>query len=940
MRTIMRLFIIICIMMAGPMQAITKADALERPIRIGYTEHPGFIEQKADGSYVGLGAEYFDTVADYTGWKYEYVCGSRSELEEKLDRGELDFIAPVMKTEERVNRIYRYPLHTMGTAMSGLYVSAAHSDIYYEDYMHMRGIKIGGTKGSFQMMMAKTYARAHGFDFTEVDFPDYMQALDALDRGEIDAVALSSLYRVEGYRLIATMTYAPFYVVAGKKSGQALLAELDATMEKINYEHSDFLSNIFEKYYGRYNSNAPSALTRLEHDYIEEGHQVRVGCYTDWYPLVYYDKAKDEVAGILIDVFHLIEKKSGLHFTFIPVEKDSSIAALKECYKGIDLFIAVVATKERRQDPQLVLSHGYIDNDRAFAGLRNRTFDLHQSYTIAIPAEIKGSGAFLKENNPQFTIVFYPDLPECFRAVKRGEADAAFQNSYIISAMLQHPEFQDMAVWDVSKQMGGEFFAAARSDVDPRLMAILNKTIDTLSMDDIQAIVFQHTSSSLSELSWMDFWYKYSLTIKIAGGLLVLILIIVMAGIMANRRHIALLHAKNRQLSEAISQADMANRAKSDFLSRMSHEIRTPMNAIIGLTEIAHRNVADQLRVTDALLKIEDASKLLLNIINDVLDMSAIEHRRLQIAQEPFDFRQMLKPLLALYEQQCVMHHVQFQVTDALGTVPLLLGDEKRLSQVVVNLLSNAVKFTPTGGKITVQFNMMRSDAERIYLQIAVTDTGIGMTEEFQQRLFKPFEQASANTFQKFGGSGLGLSIAHNLVKLMNGEISVESQTGSGTRFRVDLPFTRAKEAETYRQTDEKREAVVANIFQGKRFLLVEDNEINRMIVEELLRSTGAAITMAENGKIACELFAAAAPYTFAAILMDIQMPVMNGYEAARAIRASNRADAKEVPIIAVTADAFSEDVAKALSAGMNEHIAKPINLQELCRVLQELIAG
>jgi signal transduction histidine kinase len=392
-------------------------------------------------------------------------------------------------------------------------------------------------------------------------------------------------------------------------------------------------------------------------------------------------------------------------------------------------------------------------------------------------------------------------------------------------------------------------------------------------------------------------------------------------------------------LVNAVSQAETASQSKSEFLARMSHEIRTPLNAIIGLTEISKHYEGDKAKLDDCLAKIDSSSKVLLGLINDILDMSAIENNKMKISSAPFRIGEIVSDIYSIYEPQCSEKGVALSVEKKFPEREEVLGDSLRVSQILLNLLSNAYKFTPKGGKITLAVRKTSGDKVKSYYRFQVKDTGVGMSEEMKSRLFKPFEQENPDTAKKYGGSGLGLSIVKGLTEMMGGTISVISASGKGTEFTVDLPFIRKTEdsadsAEAVKASEAKLKEKDSFDFQGAHILLAEDNEINREITTELLKMADLSADCASDGKEAVGKFLASPVGYYKAVLLDVQMPVMDGYEACRQIRKLPREDAASIPIFAVTANAFSEDVTKALSAGMNGHISKPIDSKILYQTL------
>lgn len=926
-----------------PTNVYGKNNDSGETIRIGYIDYGGFIEQEENGTYTGYGVELMDKIAEYTGWNYEYVYDTWDRIFEKLETGEIDIICQAQKTPEREQR-FLFSKYWAGTEACVLYAGADDDRYYYNDFEAFNGLKVAGLKNSFQNNDLKEYAKTNGFSFDLTEYETTEECFQALENGTVDAVVQGSLVGMTDYKIICRFGAEPFYLMSGK-GNKKIIEEADYALGEITADNATFLNDLYQKYYS--NTAATGlAFTREEIEYIKEQKPVTIAFISNRAPLS-RENEDGEAEGIMVDIVNLLKESSGLNLQYSLLEKGQRTTEyLKE--HPADLVAGVVVGNPAFTKEDYLVSDVLYTGEVSLVCKRGTNYtldDTKERYVLAIPKSYAALEDYIKEYYPQFEIVKCATTEGCLELLRDGKCDFVAQNINVVTPLLQKPYYESLTAlptFFMDEPMG---IVGTNQEENKILLSIINKCITQLSTQEISQITINHTVANSYQLTWTDILYKFRYPFVAIFILLAASIVFIIFWQETRRNSYRKIAEKNEQLLEAVDQANRANQAKSDFLARMSHEIRTPMNAIVGLTEIAKHYEDKPEKIDDYLDKIDVSSKVLLNIINDILDMSSIENKKMKIAHEPFELGEILSSVSAIYEPQCRQKNIDFAVQEKNISHTELIGDGLRLNQILLNLVSNAYKFTPTGGKIRIVAEELYVKEEKAYFNFKVEDTGEGMSEEMQTRLFQPFEQESATTAQKHGGSGLGLSIAKNFVELMSGSISVKSQKGEGTAFTVSIPFEVKQDAAGEKEEvsadpkpQEENEAQKTYDFTGRKVLLAEDTEFNAEVATELLAMVHMEVDRAKNGKEAVELFEQAEPETYTAILMDIHMPVMNGYDAARAIRKSEREDARTIAIYAMTANSFTEDVSAALNAGMNGHIAKPIDAQILYETLQKLI--
>ncbi|MBR4953479.1 MAG: transporter substrate-binding domain-containing protein [Oscillospiraceae bacterium] len=930
----------------------------ERVLRVGYSDYDNFIEKNARGQFEGYAVEYLEKIVSITGHKLEFIPLTWAKSLEMLENQEIDLVCSSNYTEARAEK-FDYCGHNFGYIQGVLYTRKGNSNLYYEDFEHFNGMRVGQIKGSVNIELFKQYAERNNFIYMDMEYASEAALVAALQRGEVDAIANDSMSYQEGLKLLATFSSQPFYLMSYK--GNDFMKEFDYALERINIENIGYQNDLYNKYYGNATIETDPHFTRKETELIRDllndrqektGKRVLRVAVGDNLPPLSYVNDSGELCGIYIDVLERVSEIIGIPFEFVVVKLGEDALGYN-FYRNNDIDICLVkdneVTREYEKDEAsgIRISSPFFQSSKVLVAKRGLVINEDMNHTIAYTKNASALGAEAHIYFPNAVLVAYDTAQECIDAVLKGHVDMMIYDKYLADYQLLSPQNEGLIIIpSIAITEGisltpmylkyGSYERMDESAKDQYLaseyfISALNKAISMLKVEEVEDIVLENTIAVYSrQMPLKDIAYKYRFQLISIVIVILTIVATIVGWYYIERRNYNVMQSKNDQLADALRQAKLASNAKSDFLSSMSHEIRTPMNAVVGLTEIAKNHTDDPEKMRDYLKKIDTSSKVLLGIINNVLDMSAIENEKLQLAHETFDMQVILADIETLYSSQCRTREILFRINyDVRHNA--LIGDELRLKQIILNFVSNAFKFTPNGGEITVSVNETAFIDNQAFLRITVSDTGCGMSNDMKRKLFRPFEQESASTARRYGGSGLGLSIAKNLIDMMHGAVSVDTKIGVGTTFVVDIPFDCTVEQDENRL----REEVVFD-FTGKKLLLCEDNAINREIAVTLLEMVGFEVVGAENGAEALKAFRASAPYTYDGILMDIQMPIMDGYQTTQAIRNEGREDSTTIPIIAMTANAFSDDVSAALSVGMNAHIAKPIDPQLLYTVLRK----
>ena len=906
-------------------------------IRVGSFEDT-FDYVDKNGVRRGYGYELMQALAGYTGWKFEYVKCDWSNCFDKLENGEIDIMGDISYTDERAQRML-FSDEAMGEEKYILYADLADMDIGMSDFKSLDGKRIGVLMGTEPEIMLTQWENKNGIHTEHVNVNNNDDVEKKLANQEIDCfVSLEeSIWSEQGISSITTIGKSGIYFAINKARSD-IKTELDYAMRQLDQESPFFKADLYKKYF---TLDYCQILTGEEKSWLEEHGDIRIGFLNNDPAIFSRDEATEKLTGMLAEYTSYAKDCLGNQVLKFYIQEYDSYDEMTQALQNREIDMVFYAGR----NPDFAEKNGYALTNTAWtyslmAVTDEKKFDEDRLYTVAVPKEKDALKQYIAFCYPQWKLVDYDSLEDAADMVMNEKADCFLIGT---SQALKYDNERDFKSVPLTKTM--EACLAVRGGEGP-ILSILNKTLKAMPSDMLTSALAIYDSTA-DKVTFWDFVKDNMPAFFVTAGFSSLGIIGIILVLLRKARKaetVAKLAANDTQklndkLEIALKKAEDASLAKTRFLNNMSHDIRTPMNAILGYAQIMEDelNRKEIPEVSEHLEKLQQSGNLLLSIINNVLDMARIESGRMELDENYCRIEDVWKSLFAVFDENAMKKNIALHYAMNVEHEHVLT-DVTKVKEILVNILSNAIKYTPAGGSVMVDVDELPCDESGyMIVKIRVSDTGIGMSQDYQTKIFEAFTREQNTTKSKIAGTGLGMSIVKKYVDLLGGTINVESELGKGSTFTVTLKHRIADES-YYIKKHIEEPGTGSEILEGRNILLAEDNDLNAEIAEAILERAGLKTERVEDG-IQCVNRIMEMPVgTYDVILMDIQMPKMDGYKATQAIRNLPDRDKACIPIIAMTANAFVEDKRDAIAAGMNGHIAKPIQVDKLLSMLAEVI--
>ena len=927
----------LCLLLLLPALFPMKAAAETVPakvVRVGSFEDTfNYVNEK--GIRKGYGYELLQTLSGYTGWQLEYVTCDWSDCFEKLKNGEIDIMGDISYTEDRTEEML-FSDEPMGEEKDYLYADLSREDITASDFKTLNGKKIGVLMGTEPEVMLTEWEEKYDLKTQHVNIANNEDAKQKLANHEIDCfVSMEESFWTElGISTITRVGSSDIYYAINKDRAD-IKEELDNAMRALEDADPFYTADLYKRYFSM---DYTPILTGEEKAWLKKHGAIRMGFLTGDSGVSVYDPSTGELTGTITDYIRFAKDCLGnQELEFQMVGYDSQKAELDALKSGeIDMVFHFDQSPNLAEEYRVACTNTTWTSNM-MAVTNKEHFNETQANRVAVPQNKISLTRYLAVYYPQWEIVDCAAQEDAARLVKDGQADCFVTG---VSSQENYSKKYDFYSVPLPNPAKSCFAVNSGNGI---LLSILNKTIKAMPVNMLTGALAMYKSAA-RKVTLGEFIRDNFFMVLLVSSIFVAVILLAILKLLRKARKAEAAARKaandtqelNAKLQIAAEKAESANRAKSTFLFNMSHDIRTPMNAIIGYADLASRHSDDPAKLKKYMENIQVCGQNLLMLLNNVLDLARIENDKTEMEYSVSDVEKDFRNCIAMFRNQADSKGQTLTVTTQLP-YPYIYADIPHLTEVCTNLVSNAVKYTGAGG--TIRCGVTHKPGEKegwCDTVVTVADNGIGMSQEFQQHIFEPFERERTSTVSKVEGSGIGMGIVKKLVGLMGGTVEVESKIGVGSTFTVTIPCRIASEEEA--QAKRAADPADRESLRGTRILLTEDNDLNAEIATELLQEEGCTVDRAKDGVECVDMLEKAANGTYQLILMDVQMPVMNGYDATKKIRRMDDPQKANIPIVAMTANAFSEDKQVALDAGMNDHIAKPINMSVLVPTLRKYL--